>query len=121
MCKSLARARAKAACRQGFRCYYCGVPMWSAHLAAFAATYGVTQRQALQLKCTAEHLTPRSVGGSASRSNIVAACAYCNHKRHARPHALNPAAYKLFVQHRIRRGRWLLASLPSTLRTCALA
>jgi 5-methylcytosine-specific restriction endonuclease McrA len=121
MCKSLARMRAIAAHRQHFRCFYCGLPMWSNDVASFAAKYGLSRRLALQLQCTAEHLAPRSMGGTGSSANIVAACAFCNHKRHARPSAPDPAAYKQFVQQRVRRGRWLPASLPSTLRPRNLA
>ncbi|WP_255357719.1 HNH endonuclease [Rhodanobacter sp. Root627] len=95
--------------------------MWSNNVVSFAAKYGLSRRQALQLQCTAEHLIPRSMGGTASSVNIVAACAFCNHKRHARLTAPEPEAYKQFVQQRVRRGRWLPASLPGTLRPCNLA
>lgn len=116
MPKSTCRARDTAARHQNLHCYYCGLPMWSSDPAAFIAKYGITRRQALQLQCTAEHLIARCQGGSGGVSNIVAACSYCNRKRHARTYPRGPAAYRCLVERRILHGRWLVATLPESLR-----
>lgn len=67
------RHRLKAAERQGWRCYWCGVPMkiheHSDHVSHPPDTL------------TAEHLTPRSKGGRNTKDNIVAACLRCNQDR----------------------------------------
>lgn len=57
--------------------------MWEDDLELFARTLGLTLRQAQKLRATAEHLQARSDGGLDHPSNIVAACAHCNHRRHA--------------------------------------
>jgi hypothetical protein len=54
------RIIAEALARQGGLCYWCDVPVGEA---------------------TAEHLTPRHLGGRFSRDNIVVACPGCNHNR----------------------------------------
>jgi hypothetical protein len=117
MSQSLAIARARAASRQKHCCYYCGLPMWDEHPEAFMARYDLTRRQAAQLRCTAEHLVPRCQGGFDTARNIVAACAYCNRKRHARRCPSTPAAYRAFVRQRMQGGRWSLAALPTALRS----
>ena len=117
MPNSLSRIRQRAAEHQKYRCYYCCLPVWCNTPDLFILTYGITKAQALQLQCTAEHLVPKNNGGTNSRSNIVAACWYCNHKRHARLQPLNPSAYKHYVQQRISKGRWLSATLPEILST----
>lgn len=117
MPNSLVRVRQLAANRQRFRCYYCALPIWSDSPEVFISKYGLTKAQAQQLRCTAEHLHPKSLGGANSKSNIVAACWYCNHKRHARPQPFDPSVYRRFVQQRISKGRWLAATLPDLIRT----
>lgn len=110
------RARALAARRQGNHCFYCGAPMWSGHPRDFAVTYRISLRQATQLRCTAEHLLARCDGGTAAAANIVAACFYCNQKRHARRVAPDAMSYRDYVRRRIRQGHWLIATLPRGLR-----
>ncbi|MBL4929995.1 HNH endonuclease signature motif containing protein [Fuscibacter oryzae] len=58
------------------------------------------------LHCTAEHLHPRSEGGQDTTDNIVAACWYCNSRRHRRKHPLSPEAHRLRVQQRMTAGKW---------------
>ncbi|MGY0618443.1 HNH endonuclease [Lysobacter sp. A378] len=116
MSKSIVHARNFAAHKQDNLCYYCGVLMLLGEPGLFLTKHRVSKRQARLLQCTAEHVVPRCDGGTNGRSNIVAACFFCNHTRHARPQPLDTPAYKRFVQHRVARGRWLLASLPSSLR-----
>jgi 5-methylcytosine-specific restriction endonuclease McrA len=80
--------------------------MWDTDPLQFSNKYGITINQAKQLQCTGEHLLPHSLGGPATKANIVAACAYCNHKRHQRKQELLPVTYKLLVAKRLEKGRW---------------
>jgi len=96
MAKTLQRSRQHAFARQGGKCYYCGLPMWLAEPSG-------PQR----LRCTAEHLKPRSEGGGNGPSNIVAACLHCNRTRHKRKHPPEPERYRDEVQRRIKRGGWM--------------
>jgi DNA-directed RNA polymerase subunit RPC12/RpoP len=61
---------------------------------------------AQRLRCTAEHLLPRSDGGSDLPENIVAACAHCNHTRHKRKRPPDPKTYRADVMRRVARGGW---------------
>ena len=106
MTRSLIHRRNTAFSHQSGRCYYCEVPMWPDNPVEFAAKYGMTSGQARSLRCTAEHLVARQDGGSNSRSNIVAACWFCNSHRHRRKIAPPPELYKQRVLRRIRQGRW---------------
>lgn len=69
--------------RQHGCCCYCGVPMWL-HAAAELPAAAGSPGGAHELRCTAEHLVPRSNGGTDRLENIAAACARCNHTRHRR-------------------------------------
>jgi len=82
MSKSIVIARRAAFAFQSHRCFYCGIPIWETSATKFAQTYRITSRQALLLRCTAEHLRARSEGGPNNAANIVAACACCNQTRH---------------------------------------
>ena len=112
MASSITNNRLHAAVQQRFRCYYCGLPIWIENLNGFAARYRLTTRQARQLRCTAEHLVARADSGSNRRDNIVAACFYCNNRRHRRRTPLTPAEYQAHVRRRMRQGRWHLTVLP---------
>lgn len=57
--------------------------MWRADAKAFAAAHGISRDWARMFRLTAEHLTAKMDGGCTIASNIVAACHYCNHGRHA--------------------------------------
>src|SRR5687768_7510081 len=91
--------------RQGGRCYYCGIPMW---LLSHDELPGrsLSPAAAARLKCTAEHLVPRSEGGTNIAANIVAACAHCNWTRHKVKHLTAPDAYRCLVEQRVKRGAW---------------
>ncbi|HMQ97154.1 MAG TPA: HNH endonuclease [Candidatus Nanoperiomorbaceae bacterium] len=91
---------------QSGRCYYCGLPMWLDHPEHFAIRFGITVPQSKQLQCTAEHLVASQDGGSTSQGNIVAACLFCNKKRHQRKIALNPVKHKELVKKRLSVQRW---------------
>ena len=107
MNKSLSDLRIDAFVRQAGRCYYCTVLMWIDDGVSFARKHGLSSRVARCLKCTAEHLLARRDGGRDSRDNIVAACLFCNLRRHrGRTKAPTPRAYRTRVRHRLERGRW---------------
>lgn len=91
--------------RQGGRCCYCGVAMWSTSPTELAG--GSPKPSAWQqLRCTAEHLEPQSEGGRHTAANITAACALCNHTRHKRKRPPEPSAYQAEVRRRMARGAW---------------
>ncbi|WP_243737062.1 HNH endonuclease [Cupriavidus sp. L7L] len=73
---------------------------------AFAATFHLSTRQARHLQCTAEHLHARVDGGSDSQSNIVAACQFCNARRHRRKAARDAAHHKGHVERLMARKQW---------------
>ncbi len=97
MCSTLRKSREIAFRLQGGRCHYCGVRMDAAD-----------SKGPLALRCTAEHLIPRSDGGADRASNIVAACGHCNRTRHKRKVPPSPDVYRKQVQRRVRLGRWHL-------------
>lgn len=82
--------RRRASKMQGRRCYYCARQMSSQP----------------QLKCTAEHLVPRSDQGSDSKRNIVAACKFCNAMRHRFFRHLHPKEYAMTVQRLVSLNQW---------------
>lgn len=73
-----AKARGKAYEKQGGRCFWCGVP--TRRLARDRGNH-------LQYS-TAEHLIPKSRGGTNAQRNIVSACKSCNHERGNMPIAM---------------------------------
>lgn len=93
------------------RCYYCDLPMWDPKLDHDVSD--LCQSRAFQkyLRCTAEHLHPRSEGGANTHDNIVAACWYCNTRRHHRKDPPSPSAHRARVQKRMAQGKWLAAQL----------
>lgn len=103
---SVARHRSAALLHQSGRCYYCSVLLSTSKLDHFAAEHQLSLPQVKPLQCTAEHMRARRDGGTNAKANIVAACWFCNHKRHARPYPLPPDQYLALVQKRIRQGRW---------------
>ncbi len=64
-------------------CTYCRKPMWKHNAREFALRFGLARRFVQERKCTTEHLVARRDGGGDTPDNIAAACARCNHKRHA--------------------------------------
>lgn len=107
MTKPYTSARNAAFHSQGGRCYYCEFPMWLTNRAAFAATRGLTLRQASHLQATGEHLVAQQEGGKHG-ANVVAACHHCNKSRHKfRPHsAPDPQRFRDHVQRRVKQHRW---------------
>ena len=108
--KKLVSLRKSAFISQSGLCYYCSFPMWEDDVKLFAQSHKVTVGQAQRYKCTAEHLEAKSEGGLDVEQNIVAACLFCNLKRHHRKIAPAPDAYRRLVQKRLSMGRWHLGS-----------
>jgi 5-methylcytosine-specific restriction endonuclease McrA len=107
MTKSLSKSRSVRFRRQGGRCFYCSVLMWTDDCVAFARRHGLSPRAARWLQCTAEHLQARQDGGRDATENIAAACRLCNHRRHARRKAAPaPEAYRALVRKRVSRKAW---------------
>uniref|UniRef100_UPI00402B58C3 HNH endonuclease n=1 Tax=Methylomonas sp. PHL2-19 TaxID=3438878 RepID=UPI00402B58C3 len=104
--KSLIKPRSIAFSRQRGRCYYCDQPMATGNLIEFSAKYKITPNQAKLLRCTGEHLKAHHEGGSTKPTNIVAACWYCNHKRHQRKNPPEPEQYRDLIQARMSQGGW---------------
>jgi len=80
--------------------------MWRCDPRPFATRYGISLRQAVYLQATAEHLQPKSKGGSNSAKNIVAACYFCNSRRHFARQPLTPNDYASKVRKKLIRGKW---------------
>jgi len=106
MSTTLNKSRLKAFNLQQRRCIYCELPMWLDHADAFAKKYKITIKGAALFKCTAEHLLAKQDGGKDAESNIVAACHFCNKKRHNCKKPKDPIAYKQYVSTRLCKGKW---------------
>ena len=104
--KPLKRPRNQAFQRQNGRCFYCHQPMWQENPEQYAEQYGLTLQQAELMRCTGEHLIAHKDGGSASSDNIVAACFYCNQKRHKRKVELSLDKFKALVTTRVQKKCW---------------
>lgn len=103
---NIQKFRKSAFIQQNGRCYYCGFDMWLDSVEAFAEAYRITIEQARLFRCTAEHITARQDGGKDTKSNIAAACIYCNQHRHQRAKPMQPEIYKHFVRTRVRNDNW---------------
>ena len=82
------------------------MPCQDAYLASPAELPGASPTAAARLQCTAEHLVARREGGRDIASNVVAACAHCNHTRHKRKRPPDPAAYRSEIRRRVGCGKW---------------
>lgn len=102
--------RTKMLAQEG-RCYYCGLPMWDEALNDCPAAEYRSSRRPKTLRCTAEHLLPRSEGGVDTPENIVAACLFCNQRRHRAKCPRSPEAHRTHVRRRMAAGRWLAAQV----------
>jgi 5-methylcytosine-specific restriction endonuclease McrA len=109
--KALKNMRRKKMLAQGGRCFYCDLPMWDEALDPCLPISCRSTGLPKILRCTAEHLHPRSEGGANTSDNIVAACWYCNNSRHRRKRPLSPEAHRAHVQQRMAAGRWLAAQV----------
>ena len=104
--RALKNIRRKKMIAQGGLCYYCAQPMWDTVTASPMPVAHNSARMAEHLRCTAEHLVPRSEGGVDSADNIVAACWLCNNSRHWRKKPPSPEAHRAHVRKRIAAGAW---------------
>ncbi|RSV20368.1 restriction endonuclease [Sphingomonas sp. ABOLG] len=102
----LRRLKRRAFESQAGRCFYCEQPMWLADAATFAQRHNLSAESARHLQVTAEHVIARSCGGRDESSNIVAACRYCNTRRHRAKDALQADAYLTRVRRRLAHGKW---------------
>ena len=98
--------RRQAAREQGWRCFYCQLPMWDTELDEFIARYGISRGLARRFRCTAEHVEARCDGGKDVAANIVAACLFCNGRRHRVKHPLDASEHVSVVRLRLAKGRW---------------
>jgi len=107
--KSIVANRQYAFRAQNGRCFYCKARMWRSlrERAVIMQILGLTTKQVQLFRCTAEHLVPRSQGGSNRAVNIVAACLHCNLARHRRKASIDWPSYLNLVSRRITAGRWL--------------
>ncbi|WP_409049552.1 HNH endonuclease [Delftia sp. UME58] len=83
--------------------------MWdSTFHGRFLSDYKLPESLLPHVRCTAEHLIAKQEGGPDSEKNIVAACHWCNSKRHAyRSHsAPDPEKYRAEVQRAMARRLW---------------
>ena len=105
---NLRALRESAFSAQGHLCFYCLHPMWRENAKAFAAEHGISRERARMFRLTAEHLAAQMEGGRTIASNIVAACQFCNHGRHALfPYAApDPETYSAFVLLCVAAGLW---------------
>lgn len=103
----IAKLRIQSALIQQCRCFYCGLAMIEPALPQFTPKELKPKLQKYLL-CTAEHLTARKDQGRDTAQNIVAACWWCNTRRHKgrKENAPNPQQYRQRVQSLMKRGRW---------------
>ncbi len=106
--KSLKTLRKIAFEAQRGKCYYCCQPMWTGdhEQISFVRRYNLSKAQGRLLKCTGEHLLPHKHGGMADTKNIVAACQFCNARRHRRTAETSVSEFMALVRRRMIMGRW---------------
>lgn len=84
---------------QECRCIWCGTETWCrtiTHYREAAKRMGIPagapgSKKAMRRKmATAEHILPKSLGGTNAHVNIVMACARCNHRRSSTTTLLTP-------------------------------
>jgi 5-methylcytosine-specific restriction endonuclease McrA len=80
--------------------------MWEGKPKEFASKHKITKKYAARFQCTAEHLLARCDGGKDQENNIVAACIFCNNKRHQRKKPLGPPKYKALIQKWLQQDKW---------------
>lgn len=80
--------------------------MWNKEPSEVLKKYNVSIKNLVHFKCTGEHLIAHSEGGSAKQSNIVAACLFCNFKRHQRKKRPNDIQFQNYVMYRVKSGKW---------------
>jgi hypothetical protein len=108
MASKLQKLRLQAFRDQQGRCIYCSQPIWQDDVETFAKTYGIRKNVSRHLRCTAEHLQARCERGPDARTNIAAACLWCNSQRHrGKPgQALAPDVHRAKVRALVAQGKW---------------
>ena len=106
MPSSITKSKLNAFQEQNGRCYYCGCHMWLTDKESFAISSAISTSEAAKFQCTAEHLVARCDGGANRKSNIVAACRFCNGVRHRMKAPLAPGKYREHIQKRLVKGKW---------------
>ena len=106
MSTNLLKNRTAAFNHQSGRCCYCNFPLLTTVNHETATALGLSVAVAKRLKCTAEHLNPKSCRGGSGRDNIAAACHFCNQTRHRAKKVLSPENYKIYVRRRVSSGKW---------------
>ncbi|OGT72693.1 MAG: hypothetical protein A3H44_06440 [Gammaproteobacteria bacterium RIFCSPLOWO2_02_FULL_57_10] len=104
--KSLKTPRQIAFRQQNEHCWYCSQPMWEKNSADFRQRFNLTESQARKLQCTGEHLLAWRDGGTNKQENIVAACWYCNSRRHRGKKELDPLRHRDRVQRELQAEGW---------------
>ena len=104
--KTVTRLRRQQVCAQRGLCFYCCQPMWEGCPERFAHRYGLKLSRVQCLKATTEHLLARCEGRADQPGNIVAACWFCNSRRHRTSRPLPPHDYAEEVQRRLATGKW---------------
>jgi len=104
--KAIKNLRKRAALEQGWRCYYCQLPMWDSSPEEFMKRHGMPPALTKRFQCTAEHVNARCDGGKDVAANIVAACLFCNATRHKAKHPLDAIKHASVVRSRMAKGKW---------------
>lgn len=94
-------------------CFYCRQPLWEGCAEPFAAQYGLKGSRLRWLQATAEHLHARCEGGADRADNVVAACRFCNSRRHQTPRPLSPSDYARAPSNPLSSRSWRRASGPA--------
>ncbi len=98
--------RQRAARMQGWRCFYCQLPIWNSSPEEFMNRYGMPRGLTKRFQCTAEHVKAKCDGGEDVAANIVAACLFCNATRHRTKHPLDATKHASVVRSRMAKGKW---------------
>lgn len=80
--------------------------MWLTDSSRFLVAYAVSAEQAARFQCTAEHLVPRHRDGANRKSNVVAACRFCNLQRHDADDAPEADTWAHHVATQMAQGLW---------------
>ncbi len=104
---SLKKLRELKMIEQKGRCYYCDLPVWDNSIHPVTRQNHTAVLPTAALRCTAEHLIARCDGGKNTLDNVVAACFFCNSRRHKRKYPLCPEKYRKHVRTRMSAGKWL--------------
>ena len=103
--KPFSRVRRQQVRAQRGLCFYCRQPMWQDCPERFVRQYGLRGARVHWLQATAEHMYARCRDGADQPGNIVAACRYCNSRRHRTPYPLPLGDYARKAKQRLTAGK----------------